>query len=225
MPLAPGLILFIGDSITVGANCSGEGDYPNKTITLLNLRDGGGWTGTRWAGGGLSSWDFELGIDATLANATITPDYIFLYYGANDPYEADPDHMPIHLEEASWKAAYHHILTALHTKWADALIWMGKSYRCDSNGDTEPPYLNYIFPWTDYLYATYPYLRQGIKGYEILHDAYPDSMSDGVHPSCLGHTLLAQAIRDEMFPTTEAGSHRRIQMSGGMQSLAGGMNG
>jgi len=223
MALAPGLILFCGDSITVGANCSGENDYPNKTIALLNARDGGGWTGVRWAGGGLSSWDFELGIDATLAATQLNPDYIFLYYGANDPYEADPLHMPLYNEEASWKAAYDHILTALHTKWANALIWMGKSYRCDSNGDLEGWYVQYINPWTDYLYATYPYLRVGIRGDVILHDGYPESMSDGVHPSCYGHLLLAEAIRDEMFPAAATGTHRRQQMSGGMQNLSGGL--
>ena len=126
MTYAPGNILFIGDSITVGSDCGGVNDYPNKTISLLNARDGSGWTGDRWASGGLSSWDFELSIDATLAATQLNPDYIFLYYGANDPYEADPLHMPLYNEEASWKAAYDHILTALHTKWEDALIWMGK---------------------------------------------------------------------------------------------------
>lgn len=228
MALAPGTIFFSGDSITVGANCSGVGDYPNKTIELLNARDGSGWSGTRNGHGGYSTWDGAAVIDSDISGMG-SVDYIFLYWGANDAYPNDHlgDYTPLGAgDETSWKAAYTYIIEACHTKWANAHIWIGKSYRCNSLGAPDGFLTNYVFPWTDDLVSSFSYVSAGINGAEILQAGYPESMGDpphSVHPACYGHLLLAEGIRDEMFPL--GGVKRHQLMTGGMQALSGGFNG
>lgn len=206
MALPPGNIFFVGDSITVGADCM-NADYADKTIELLNARDGSGWAELpeRAAHGGYSTWDGAAVIDADIANKTDVPDYVFLYYGANDMYPLDHlgDYTLLNAsDETSWKAAYTYIIEAIHTKWANAQMWIGKSYRCNANGVNEACFTNYQFPWIDDLVASISYLRAGINGAEILTAGFPESMGgSSVHPACYGHLLLAEAIRDEMFPT------------------------
>lgn len=205
MTYAPGNILFSGDSITVGADCISEGGYPVKTIDLLNARDGSGWNGLVKAHGGYKTWQGADVIDADLANVTFAADYVFLYWGANDvyPLSDEGDYTPIDDSwEDSWKAAYTYIIEAIHTKFPNALMWIGKSYRCNSGGAVESWMPNFIFPWTDDLVATIPYLFAGINGAEILTAGFPESMGgSGVHPACYGHLLLAEGIRDEIFPS------------------------
>ena len=232
MSYAPGKILFVGDSITVGGGDeNSDGGYPSHTIALLNTRDGTGWaeSTTRAAHGGYNIWQAAGIIDADIAAVTANapPDYIFLYYCANDAFDyGDPTHYPFDATvETVWKAACAYVIEALHTAFPNATMWFGKTYRCNSNGDVEPWLPTYVFPWIDDMAATYDYLNVGIRGDEVLTAGWSESMSDGVHPSCIGHQLLAAAIRDEMFPAASAGHHRIQRMNGGMQALSGGMNG
>jgi lysophospholipase L1-like esterase len=231
MTRTPGNILFVGDSITTGNQCA-HGGYPSHTITYLHERDGSGWAEAphRYAKGGYTTHEMKGVIDGLIsyyAN-TGTPDYVFLYMGANDDYPLNDIGDWTHINashETVWKESYTYIIEAIHTAYPLAIQFIGKSYRTGGNGEIEGWLPQFIFPWTDDLVASISYLYSGIKGYEILMAAYPDSLKtgDNVHPSCLGHQLLAQGIRDEIFGL--GGLHNPQQMSGGMQSLEGGMNG
>lgn len=205
-PNISGNILFVGDSITVGANCIQDGSYCVRTINLMNARTTGIWTGLALAHGGYSTWDGAAVIDSDLSGAgSFAPDYVFLYYGANDGYPLDHlgDYTSLNAsDETSWKAAYTYIIEAIRTKYPSAPQYIGKSYRCNSNGDVEGWLPLYIFPWIDDLVAAYPYLHEGINGAEILSAGYPESMGDpphGVHPACAGHQMLAEGIVSQMF--------------------------
>ena len=223
----PGKILFVGDSITMESACE-HGGYPSHTIAYLNERDGSGWVELpgRYALGGRTTWDLSNGIETAIAARVEIPDYVFLYPGANDAFDYDiPEHYPFDAHvEANWKVAASHLIEACHTAYPNAIIWFGKTYRCNSLGQPESWMPNFLFPWIDDMVAAYPYLHAGIRGYEILQAGWPESMGgSGVHPACYGNELLAAAIRDEMFPAAATGSHKRQQMSGGMQALSGGL--
>lgn len=206
----PGKILFVGDSITMESACK-HGGYPSHTIAYLNERDGGGWAETldRADHAGFNTWDGAnvVSIDIQRIDTNYPPDYIFLYYGANDQYPNDNvgDYTALAAsDEVSWKAAYTYTIEALHTAFPNALMWIGKSYRCNAVGSVDSFLPNLIFPWTDDLVAAIPYLYAGINGAEILQAGYPESMGNpphSVHPACYGLQLLATAIMNEMFPT------------------------
>lgn len=206
MTYAPGNIFFVGDSITTDGYCI-YGGYPVYTIDYLNARDSGGWAESikRAGHGGANTWNGASYITQDIQNVTLNmPDYIFIYYGANDAFDyANPDHYPFDSHvETSWKTAAAFIIEALHTAFPNAVMWWGKSYRCNAVGDVEPWMPNFLFPWIDDMVATYSYLNVGIRGDEVLTAGWPESMGgSGVHPACYGNELLATAIMNEMFPS------------------------
>jgi lysophospholipase L1-like esterase len=205
-PLATsGSIFFVGDSITVGANCVEDGGYVTKTINLLNQRSAGLWyeKPIRIARGGKSTWELAGFIDDDLASRSDIPDFVFLYSGANDMWPP-PYNGSVFIDatwETSWKAAYTYIIEAIHTKYPSALQFIGKSYRCDPlTGAVNTWFPQYIYPWTDDLVSSISYLRAGIEGYTILQTGFPESMGgDSVHPACAGHALLAEGIVSQIF--------------------------
>lgn len=203
-PLPAGKILFVGDSITHGMNCPGSGSYPSQTIALLNETNSGTWSEitARLGLDGFTTWAMAGQVDIYIANFIRgTPDYIFLYLGAND--HKGPDGVNDSLtadDEASWKAAYIYTIEALHAAYPSALMYIGKSYYGDSSFNVKSFLTDWIFPWTDDLVAAIPYLYAGIRGYEVLIAGLPDSMDgDRIHPTCAGHLLLAQAIVRDVF--------------------------
>lgn len=207
-PLTAGNILFVGDSITTSVMCA-HGGYPSHAISYLNTHTiGEGWAEStqRLAWGGKNTWEISANVIASINNVTTTPDYVFLYSGANDDYFYPPEGGYIALGpvlEESWKTAYTDMCSAIHTKFPNAIMYAGKTYRRGSaiNPDCESYILNYICPWTDDMVAAIPYLRTGIKGYEVLIAMHPDGLKvgDNVHPSCAGCAALGQEIANVIF--------------------------
>lgn len=205
-PLPAGAILFLGDSTSTDAYCV-SGGYPIYAINTLNTRSGStDWSEAtpRMAVGGRNTWELSSNVDDWLANPErITPDYVFLYSGANDQYpnDGEGDYTPLGAgDEASWKAAYTHIAEAIHTKYPNAIQYINRPYRCMSNGVPDGFLPNFLFPWIDNLVATISYLNFGISGAAVLQAGFPESMGGhSVHQTCYGNQLLGEAIATDIF--------------------------
>lgn len=185
----PKNILCHGDSKTGGVGDStpppsGYNGYVPILIDLLTTATGGGWyeRPARIATAGAGVTTLKGTVDASLASAIGTPDYILTNMGINDS--------AVLPTEATWKSDYGYILDAFHTKWPSAIIKV--AYIWAIGRDANCATLN---SWIDTVLSTRPWASVGLNEQVVLKgsDNGASEMSDTVHPNRLGYTLTAAA--------------------------------
>jgi lysophospholipase L1-like esterase len=110
-------VLPYGDSKTVDATTFKTDSYPQYLCRAIGASE----TPTRIATGGQSTAAARAVIDARLASAVGTPNYILYNLGANDVTA-----MPA---QATWEADTAYILDAMHTKWPSAHVYLMRPWR------------------------------------------------------------------------------------------------
>ena len=132
----------------------------------------------RYAVGGYTVATSKAGIDAALAAAVGTPTKIMIYLGANDVAS-----MPV---EATYKTNMNYILDALHTKWANAQIWVGTGGRTGSEANTAT-----LTTWNATCMEGRDYCHVGVNYTNIFSGNEATLLADSVHPNHAGYVAAA----------------------------------
>lgn len=192
--LPPKNILAYGDS---KANGSGDatppvfpyGGYPPILTAALQAATGAGWYERPFkiAHGGNTTAQLKALIDADLAAATGTPDYILVNATINDTAP-----LPV---EATWKTNYAYILDAFHAKWPNAVILVAYVWGIGRDSDC-----NTLALWIDAVLSPRPWARVGLDERIVLKgsDNGASAMFDTVHPNRLGYIATAAAWQMSM---------------------------
>jgi lysophospholipase L1-like esterase len=134
--------------------------------------------------------DLAGSIDATLAGMSGTPTYVFINTGANDVEVATW----AGITENSWKTDMSYIISAIHTKWSAAKIYISLSYRYSVTDDYNDEHTT-LSTWAADLAALNPsYVFVGPNEQPIL-DSHPELLGDGLHPNHDGCIAIAQAAK------------------------------
>lgn len=191
----PKNILPHGDSKTAGSGDTtppplGYGGYPALITEQLYAATGSGWYERpyRIATGGATVATLKSTIDASLASAIGTPDYILVNMGINDTN-------PIVVVQATWQSNYGYILDAFRAKWPNARILVAYVWGIGRDSDC-----NTLAGWIDGVLATRPWASVGLDERVVLKgaDNGASEMFDTVHPNHLGYTLVAAAWKTSM---------------------------
>lgn len=158
------------------------GGYPSQISTaLLQFCE----YPIRMATGGATVASRAASIAADLAAAIGTPEYILCNLGANDV-----SGLPA---EATWKANYQTIISAMHAKWPGAKIYIMRPWR--RSYATE---CNTLATWIADLVTTNPgvaYLGPDERVFLENGDDGATYTGDGIHPNAVGYTLTATQWR------------------------------
>lgn len=168
--------LPLGDSKTFA-----QDGYPPKMSTISVEYREQPW---RIASDGQTTAGMKAIIDAQLAIAVGTPNYVLMNLSAND---SNP--LP---SETDWKTNQRYIIAALHTKWANAQIYLmrfwtrGQPANCDT-----------LDGWIADIVAEQTYLHLGPDERIFLEngDDGVTYTSDGIHPNQAGYVLTAAQWR------------------------------
>lgn len=183
-------IFPIGDSITVGATDEVTAvGYPLLLCNAASYGTKGFWqeSPARYANGGYDILDVQNGIDAALTARSTTPTHVLILIGSNDIADL---HWGL-FNETTWKADYQYVIDAIHTKWANAKIYLGKSYR---DGDGYIVKLETLAGWIDDLVAANPGVCfAGIDSRTIYTGNEATLLVDDVHPNHAGFIAMADA--------------------------------
>lgn len=198
--------MSFGDSVTVGAD-DPFGGYVFYLNEIMNDEAGGVWTSTNKGEGSNTIINEATEIDARLVG-TITPTFVTMLFGQNDSFYP--------YTEEDWKTAYRYILDAIHTMHPSAQIYLGL-------GSCSFGVSDIFLPWMVTLIAERPsYCHMGVNQPVLFEGHIAEYMcGSSAHPCTPGHLALARAWADMLIAAT--GTHRRQQMSGGMQNLSGGL--
>lgn len=190
----PKNLFFHGDSKTVGSGDTlppptGYGGCPPLLIASLEATTANGWyeRPSRVATGGATVAALKASIDASLAAAIGTPDYVFTNMGINDSAA-----LPV---EATWKTNYAYILDAFHAKWPSAIIKV--AYVWAQGRDANCTTLN---SWIAFVLSTRAWAAVGLDEQIVLKgsDDGATNTTDGIHPNRIGYTLVAAAWKASM---------------------------
>lgn len=179
-------ILAYGDSktLTTGDTTGGRG-YPtrmstNKVDFVLSP--------DRIGVGGQTVASMKARVDADLAAASGTPDFILCNLGANDVGS-----MPV---EATWKANYQYIFSAMRTKWTNVKIYVMRPWR--RGYATE---CNTLASWIGDLVVSNPGVVYEGPDERVFLENGDDGVTytgDGIHPNAVGYTLTATKWRESI---------------------------
>jgi GDSL-like Lipase/Acylhydrolase family len=135
---------------------------------------------TNLAAEGRSTADGAAAIDAELAGSSANPGHILYNLGASDVLS-----LPA---EVDWKANTSYILSAMHTKWPGASIYMMRPWR-----RTAGAACNTLAGWIADIVAINSFCSLGPDERIFLEngDDGVTYTSDGVHPNAAGYSLVA----------------------------------
>lgn len=174
--------LAYGDSktLTSGESSGGRG-FPTRMSTFtrdfLEIP-------TRIGVGGQTVASMKLLVDAQLAAASGTPEFILCNLGANDAAS-----MP---EEAAFKTNYQYIFDAMHTKWASVKIYVMRIWNRAQEANSTT-----LDGWIDDLVTANAFVYAGPDERIFLEngDAGVTYMADDAHPNSAGYDLTAAQWR------------------------------
>lgn len=135
---------------------------------------------------GITVANFASDIDTRLATITGTPQVVLIHLGSND--------LSGELAEATWKNGYRTIISAVHTKWPSANIYLAKPVRLAGNPPNAPvAAVATMHGWIDDLVAEHPdYLAVGIDETHLENgDQYSTYFADVTHPNLAGYAQSA----------------------------------
>lgn len=171
--------LLVGDSKTT----AGFTPANNKNRTFAEVP-------TRFAHAGFTTAALKAAIDADIAAATGTPEYICLNIGANDIAGVMP-------AEADFKTDLTYILDALNTEWPAAKIYVMRPWVKGDDADSDT-----LDGWIDTVIATRPtfaYAGPDERVFIKSTDNGATYMSvDNIHPNSLGYALTARQWTADM---------------------------
>lgn len=181
----PLVLTFMGDSKTTSTL------WTSKLIA--GLRSISNWSSvteapTRLATAGWRVADLDSAATAWLAAATDVPHVVFVNIGVNDSNAAT--------SQSSFETSFASILDKIHTKWADAVIFVAKVWRGDS-GAAETKCDLIDDTWMPNVMATRAWADFGLDERLVIRD--PDGgvskTMDLVHYNSTGDTAIANACQ------------------------------
>jgi len=175
--------LAIGDSKTLGSgdNPANLGFSSKISITTQQFVE----CPLRVAAGGRTVALQATGINTDLAAALGTPDHILINLGANDSAS-----IPV---ETTFKANYATIITALHSKYPSAPIYLARPVLLSDVPASTPTADNAtVRGWIDEIIALYDYVYAGIDETALEGgDGYATNFVDTTHQTAAGYLAVA----------------------------------
>lgn len=176
---------FDKQSYSYAVNVWGFGDSKIQAIDgpMGKLGAGVREVPTRVGVAGQTVAQMKARVDADLAAATGTPNFVFINLGTND----------FGSNSTTWKTNYAYILDAIHTKWADARIGVTVPWSVgnDANSDTRATDLGVVL-------STRSWAGIAVDERTIIKP-YADRLgADNVHPTTLGYFYEAVSLRSWM---------------------------
>jgi lysophospholipase L1-like esterase len=179
-------IFCLGDSKTLGVGDEyGGGGYPFRmssgTHEYLEIP-------LRVGVGGITVAGMRARIGSDLPVAVGTPRYVLINLGSNDLAGALP-------AEATWKADYQYILSAIHAKWPNAIILLSKPVYLQANAPSTPMATTpTLHGWIDALIAANSYCDPGPDETQMEGgNGYATYITDRTHPNARGYQFTADA--------------------------------
>jgi lysophospholipase L1-like esterase len=179
--------LGIGDSKTA--------NNPNWRTYVTDLMGANGKRWVSWpltySNGGWTTQNVKDGIDAYLASAVGTPNYIIANLGANDVAAGDPG--------VTWKTNTMYWISACHVKYPNAQVYLTKSWRRGTSQniiDGEAAVNTYTDQiLADPTYSSYTHIGVNEADFMPGSDDGATNTQDGIHPTSVGATLWAAAMK------------------------------
>lgn len=185
--------LCIGDSKTSGINDptrdrQGGFGWPPILAASLTTAAAEKWRETKKQRIGISGYtvaQMAAAIAAQLATITYTPDAVLINLGTNDLAS-----LPA---EETWKANYRTIISAVHTAYPLAEIYLSKPVRLQADPPSTPHAdTATMHGYIDDLVAEQVYLHAGADETALEGgDGYATNFADALHPNHAGYTAYA----------------------------------
>ncbi len=173
-------LFFIGDSKTAARK--------TQAYLLDRLETS---VGTRFiyeqsACSGYKIADIRTNIDAFLAYYTDVPESVLINIGSND--------MTSPPTEANFKTYYRYIISAIHTKWSAAQIYLAKPvYLSGAPPNTPLANCATVHGWIDTIIAEQAYTHLGLVETDLENGtSYATYLADATHPNNAGYSKCAE---------------------------------
>ena len=162
--------------------------YPPNLTQLLNAADNTHfWSNglPMASSGGATVHTRSLTVDADLAANSFSPKVILCNLGTNDLLA-----LPV---EATWKADYTTIITAVHAKWPETKIYLCKPVLLQAAPPSTPVVDTVMLHgWVDDLVSSYDYVYTGVDETELEGgDGYVTNFLDTAHQTVAGKAAVA----------------------------------